>query len=189
MRAIPFGNAYARSGRIPGSKGSIVNVHAVFAVDPGGTTGVYAGWVELKKTRKETLTDGLLRSRAEEVTGDFLEQARMLYAMFVKFNFVANESNIPIPQRHVAVEDFVLRRRVEGGATGNLTSCWVAAAFAYSLQGIHDFSGKIDWQQPSSAIRLMTDARLRDVGLWIVGSTHKRDAARHFGLKVDKLVG
>jgi len=165
------------------------NVHAVFAVDPGGTTGVYAGWVELRSTRKETLREGILRSRAEEVTGDFVEQAHKLYGMFCKFNFVANENYIPVPQRHVAVEDFVLRRRQEGGATGNLTSCWVAAAFAYSLRGIHDFSGEIDWQQPSSAKTLMTDARLRESGLWIVGSEHKRDAARHFGLKVDKLVG
>ena len=161
-------------------------VHAVMAVDPGGTTGVYAGWVDLKLTRRDTLTKGKLRERAVEVTGDYLEQAKELGKIFIAFSYACNEANIGVPNRHLAVEDFVLRRRQQGGATGNLTSIWVAAAFASYISGLPN--SEVTWQQPSSAKALATDERLRDWGLWIKGSPHKRDAARHFALKVDSLI-
>ncbi len=161
-------------------------VHAVMAVDPGGTTGVYAGWVDLKPTRRETLTKGKLNEKAVEVTGDYLEQARRLSQIFVGFSFACNEANIGVANRHLAIENFVLRRRQEGGATGNLTSIWVAAAFACSISELP--ASEVTWQMPSSAKALATDQRLKDWGLWIKGSTHKRDAARHFALLVDSLI-
>jgi hypothetical protein len=162
-------------------------VHAVFTVDPGGTTGVFAGWVELKSTRRETLTDGLLKSKSTEVTGDYIKQARTLLALLYRFNFACNEANLPLQRRHVVVEDFQAR---PDQFTHHLTSCWVGGAFAmaYEMSGLGK-AADITWQQPSDAKRLATNERLRSWGLWQVGSDHKRDAARHFVLKVDKLVG
>jgi len=163
-------------------------VHAVMAVDPGGTTGVYVGWVELKKSRVETLTEGLLKSKSVDVTGDFVEQGRKLLDIWVRFNFACNEALIPISNRHLAIEDFVLRRREEGGATGNLTSCWVAGAFAMAVD-MFQVEANISWQQPSDAMTLTTNERLKRWGLWVVGSEHQRAAAKHFVLRVDKLIG
>lgn len=117
--------------------------------------------------------------------------------------FNANvEHSVPLPNIHVAIEDFILRRRQEGGATGNLTSCWVAAAAVAMWHKVivtgkdgrqftqiaNDQTDAIRWQQPSHAKTLMTDARLKSYGLWEVGSTHMRDAWRHFGLRVDGLI-
>jgi hypothetical protein len=159
-------------------------VHAIFAVDPGGTTGVFAGWVELKGTTRATVTEGLLRSGAVEVGGPWLDQAQELSALFGRFDFHANNGGIPVERRHLVMEDFVLRRRVEGGATGNLTSVWVAAAFTALVNDLAD----VEWQQASDAKTYASDERLKRWALWIKGSAHKRDAARHFALKTTKLL-
>ncbi len=172
---------------------------AVLAIDPGGTTGVAAGYVDLQPTRRETLAT-LSNAKSVEVEGNYLEQAVKLDNIFKNFVYTANvEQSIPLQNIHIAIEDFVLRRRKEGGATGNLTSCWVAAAMTgmWSKIVIRMDDGKqiteyatksenIHWQQPSEAKTLMTNERLKQYGLWVIGSEHERDAWRHFGLRVDK---
>jgi hypothetical protein len=167
--------------------------HAVLAIDPGGTTGVGAGYVDLKGTRRETL-ENIRNRKAVEVEGDWLSQSAQLAQIMNRFVFTANvEYSIPLPNIHICIEDFILRRRTQGGATGNLTSCWVAAGAVAIFQtsiGLEVVEGvmPVTWQQPSHAKTLMTDARLKSYGLWEVGSAHKRDVWRHFGLRVDKLI-
>jgi hypothetical protein len=177
------------------------NTHAVLGIDPGGTTGVAAGYVELKDTRRATLAT-MHNNKTAEVDGDYLEQSVALANIMSRFVFTANvEYSIPIDNIHIAIEDFILRRRMEGGATGNLTSCWVAAGAValFAAQTVIDINNKmwwrlpedgwdIAWQQPSNAKTLATDARLKSYGLWTPGSTHKRDATRHLVLRVDKLI-
>lgn len=178
------------------------NIHAVLAIDPGGTTGVAAGYVEIGNTRRETLAS-LFHRKAVEVHGNWIVQAAQLDTIFRNFVFTANvENSIPLPNIHIAIEDFILRRRQEGGATGNLTSCWVAAAAVgmwhkvivvgkdgrQITQIANDQNDSIKWQQPSHAKTLMTNERLKSYGLWEVGSEHMRDAWRHFGLRVDGLI-
>jgi hypothetical protein len=162
--------------------------HAIFAVDPGGTTGVAAADVEVRPTRKEALAT-ISRAKSIEVGGDWLEQAHTISAMMWRFAYRANvERSIPLPNIHFAFEDFILRRRQEGGATGNLTSCWVAAGAVAAYAETGAPLDNVAWQQPSSAKSLATDARLKDWGLWVVGSPHERDAWRHFVLRLDGLL-
>lgn len=157
-------------------------VHAIFAADPGGTSGIAAGYVELRPTLKETLTT--LRSRKSvEVTGDWLTQARTIEAMMTRFVFTANvESLLPLYHIHLVFEDFVLRMPAD---TTNLTSIWVAAA-AVALFKRDDLD--LAWQQASKAKSFATDERLRRWGLWEVGSAHKRDAWRHFAARLNDIL-
>src|SRR5215210_3244870 len=98
--------------------------HAIMAIDPGGTTGVAAGYVVLDGRLVECFNDMPVK-RSMEIKGDFLAQGRQLGALMKRFVFKANVENmLPLDNIHIAIEDFVLRRRQEGGATGNLTSCW-----------------------------------------------------------------
>jgi len=159
--------------------------HAVFAVDPGGTSGVFAGYVELRPTLKETLTETLSNVKAVEVSGAWRFQGREIARLAKRFLTFANvEQQMRLDHVHIVCEDFVLRMPA---STTNLTSIWVAASFATALNR-DDID--IDWQQPSHAKKKATNDRLK---LWkvyehTVGSEHRRDAARHFALKVDKLL-
>ncbi len=177
------------------------NTHAILAIDPGGTTGVAAGYVELEETRRKTL-ETMTNKKSAEVHGDYLSQAAQLDTIMDNFVFTANvEYGIPFPNIHIAIENFVLRRSREGGATGDLTSCWVAAAAVAMFHKVvvivdgkqctwvaASNAGSIHWQMPSDAKHVANNDRLKSYGLWVVGSAHERDAFRHLVLRVDKIL-
>lgn len=155
---------------------------AVMGIDPGGTTGVAACYFEKRETLKETLLNATNKKEAE-VTGNYLEQGSKLAQMMMRFTYTANvEHGIPLPNVQIAIEDFVLRRLREGGATGNLTSCWVAAA-ATALYG-----GEVHWQTASQAKQKANNQRMKLWGLYVPGSEHKKDAWRHVAVRADALV-
>lgn len=55
----------------------------------------------------------------------------------------------------------------------------VSAAPVVVSSGTATQGQRLVYQSPSYAKRFATDARLRDWGLWVVGSDHERDAHRH----------
>lgn len=160
-------------------------LHAIMGIDPGGTTGIAACYVNVKSTMKETMREAG-KKKAVEVEGSYLEQAKQISNIMNAFQYTANvEHEIPLYNIHFAIEDFVLRRRTEGGATGNLTSCWVAAG-AVALFGSEQ---NVTWRQASTAKTYATDSRLKLWDLWEVGSAHMRDAWRHVACEVNEVVG
>jgi hypothetical protein len=179
--------------------------HAILAIDPGGTSGVFAAYADPRPTLKETLLEGLSKQKSTETKGGYLQQGARLATIIRRFVFVANvENSIAIPNISVVLEDFVLRRRQEGGATGNLTSCWVAAA-TMGAAGVTHYVGpdQGEWgvevsefmeemtyyQQPSQAKGLATNERLKLWGLWTRGDgDHIRDAKRHFATRLNKVL-
>lgn len=158
-------------------------VHAVFSVDPGGTSGIFAGYVDLRPTLKETLLEGLTNRKAVEVSGSWLYQGREIARLMKRFLYTANvENSMRMDHIHFVFEDFVLRMPA---STTNLTSIWVASS---AVTSFNNDVYEVDWQQPSQAKNKATNERLKLWKLWEKGSEHKRDAARHFALKVDKLL-
>jgi hypothetical protein len=162
-----------------------IDQHAVFTVDPGGTTGVVGGYVELRPTMRQTMQT-LSMAGSTEVHGSWDQQALEIAELWERFHDKA-VATIGLPEEnvHMAIEDFVLRRRQAGGATGNLTSCWVAAATVARCNLPSDY---VVWQQPSEAKGFATNERLRMWGCYEVGSEHRRDAWRHFCSLVNKLI-
>jgi len=171
-------------------------LHAFFAGDPGRTTGVAGCYVQFKGTLKETLLTAT-NKKAIELKGPWLEQGRTLGHLMDRFVYRANvEALIPLDNIHLVMEDFVLRRRREGGATGDLTSIWVAAAANAFYAAAPDNNGiaaahlgvvPVVWQQPSEG-KFVDNVKLKAYGLYEVGSEHKRDAWRHIATRVDKLL-
>lgn len=173
---------------------------AILAVDPGKTTGVAAAYVP----QLETLKDSLLAAthkKAKEVRGidpeaevptsieDWLIHSRRIYNIMKQFEFTAIiENQIPAPNVHYVFEDFVLRRKKEGGATGNLTSIWVmAGAIGRYDEGVVS-SLQIHYQQASLAKGKATNERLKMWGLYEPGSEHTKDAWRHLATLADRLL-
>lgn len=158
------------------------DTHAVFALDPGGTSAVAAAYVDLKPTLKETLLSAR-RKKTMEVEGTWSEQGAIIGDLMARFLFAAQvESRLSLDRIHFVFEDFVLRMPA---VTTNLTSIWVMASAA-THHGLT--KPEIEYQQPSEAKALATNARLKMWDLWVYGSEHERDANRHLVLKVNKLV-
>jgi hypothetical protein len=160
-------------------------VHAILSIDPGGTTGVGAIYVDLKKTRSATFENGIIKLKNREVRGSWQEQGKELAGIANRFLYTAQvENSLAMQNIHIVVEDFILQRRREGGATGNLTSIWVAASFVGFLS--RD-DVEVIWQIPSEG--MFFKGLLKEYGLWSVGSAHERSANCHIIKRVDTLLG
>lgn len=174
---------------------------AILAVDPGGTTGVAACYLPRQETLKESLRSAQSK-KAIEVKGRWDDQAAQIATIMHNFVFTANsEHGIALDDIHIVFEDFILRRKRVGGATGNLTSVWVMAGavtlFNSRLCVNVDNSCKweadesfvqIHYQQASFAKGKATNERLKLWNLYETGSEHRRDAWRHICALADKLL-
>lgn len=158
-----------------------------------------------EETLKESLNNAEMK-KAVEVEGTWLQQAFKIAVIMEQFAFRAHvEHYVPIDDIHFVFEDFILRRKRQGGATGNLTSCWVAAGAValylghplvngdnmtlitgYEIWG--DQEERIHWQQASLAKGKATNDRLKLWGLYEPGSEHCKDAWRHLATLADKLL-
>jgi hypothetical protein len=173
---------------------------AILAIDPGETSGVAAAYVPKLETLKESLLAADYK-KAVEVRGinpnddvptfeeDWIIHGRRLTNIMRHFEFTALiENEIPMNNIHIVVEDFILRRKRQGGATGNLTSCWVAAAAVSNFKNGNVSSPEIHWQQASLAKGKATNDRLKLWGLYEPGSEHLKDAWRHLATLCDRLL-
>ena len=171
------------SGRV--ARDALARGMAIMAVDPGGTTGYFTAMAPVGATMKET-AKGVQSPVAGQIAGKYLDQAEALAQVWGSFAMEAERAGIPADRRFVVIEDFVLRRRQEGGATGNLTSVWVAAAFTAKI------ADEALWQTASGAKTYASDERLKLWGLYGYSlkpaKPHARDAIRHWALRANKLL-
>src|SRR6185503_10672486 len=162
--------------------GSVVpdGEHAILAIDPGRTTGLFAGYVTLDVTMVDTMKTLRMRKSAEIKGSDWLDSAHKVSDVMNKFVYVANvEQRMRVGHIHIVFEDFIQRFE-----TAILDSIWVMAG-AVTVYTSREFnrSGPIvpvTYQQAGEGKGKATNERLRLWGLWETGSEHRRDAARHF---------
>lgn len=162
-------------------------VHAILAVDPGGTTGVAAGHYELLGSMKRTVTTGQRMHKTAEVKGDWLEQANTIVQLAVRWAYTAQvEHHIPADRLHVVFENYIPDpKRVGAGAT-DLSPVWVGAPAGAMI--VNELGLDVVWQTASEAKGYATNERLKQWGLWVVGSAHERDANRHLAKLLDRLL-
>jgi hypothetical protein len=145
----------------------------IFAVDAGATTG----WVcaRVRVDERVDLADAVA-GRNDEVYGqiqmpDHFEGAMELYRLVEMWN----------PDMLV-IEDFVLRGMGSTGQVG-ISSCRIGCYLAgivagRGMSGI-GWSGGVAWYPaPAKKTGPVSDAVLREMGLWVVGQEHVRSAYR-----------
>lgn len=154
---------------------------AVFAIDPGGTTGVCEALIPRRLTVADSMRNARLRPY-EVWAQNPLDQSVHIALNYLNFVFKVQEKHhIPLSRIRLTIESFQLRQR-------NVQLEPVQIHWA--LQGLlyqHD----VTWteQTPSQSKTFATNARLHDWGCYQVGSEHKRDAVRHVALAVVALIG
>lgn len=138
----------------------------VLAFDPGGTTGwaVFGVWPDAMADPAQKLLDNLAFWSAGQFTGEEDEQVDQMISLVEAWPEEAD----------IAVEDFILRQFTM--ARDLLAPVRVTAAFKYALR-----PRTFTRQQPSLAMRSVTDERLKAWGFWapLKGQEHARDAVKH----------
>lgn len=155
---------------------------AIYAVDPGTTTGVARGTFEPSESVWEGVSAG--RWESWEVYGSPGEQAWEIMGEYLDWRKQLDIATGNPVQAVLVIEDFTIR--LGQGASSRrelLDPVRVAAAcdaLAISRAG-HRWT-QIEYQQPAER-SIYTNARLKAHGMWVVGSEHRRDAVRHMILR------
>ena len=160
--------------------------YGVMTIDPGGTTGVAFGVLDLSldslTTVKEILEDA--RVWTDEVEGSYEEQAMVLFDLLLAW--VHNEG---LASYEVVIEGFALRTQ-----NADLSPVEVTAGLVtlFAREGVRDL---VSYQDPGNAKQMVTLKRLSTFGLegfrrGLAGrvSDHRTDALRHLALRVMRLV-
>ena len=168
------------------------NVVAIFAVDPGETTGcstVLANlrFITVAAAMRRARSKGNIKTWVER--GSFTEQAWTISRAIVEFyyNVHIERGLIEANSMYIVVEDFQLRMM-----SANLAPIWVTAGLetllSNALDGSWDLDGFYSKQTPSEAKGFVSDEMLKRWGLFHKRTDHERDALRHIARRIDKLL-
>lgn len=151
------------------------------SVDPGGTTGFAYG--VFKPHVDDSMRTLLARSRsgieAGECYGPSEEQAWDLFLMWRDFRSSCDHRCVLI------IEDFALRQR-----SAELSPIEVTYGLLTLLRGEDgEWRHGAPVKQMPSTKSYATNDRLKDWGVWIIGSEHSRDAVRHLCAYLSKALG
>jgi hypothetical protein len=140
-------------------------LYIVLGFDPGGTTGwcvmgvhpdaVASGDPEIR------IMDNVEFWSAGEFVGTEHSQCDQIVDMVNCW-----------PSARLVSEQFILRSNVRGGEVFSLER--MNAIISWAVRPRY-----FVLQQPSLAMTTITDQRQRDMGLWIPGKEHARDATKH----------
>lgn len=164
------------------------------AVDPGVTTGLCAGLVDLRQPTvaiavRRAWRKGMLRTWT--CTGDHIEQAWYICRYYTNWLFQIHVEQSLIAAHHdsFVIESFQLRQM-----SADLTPVRLKAGIEVLLAGAYgidsDFAreGFYVEQDPSSAKSFVSDDMIKRWGLWSGRTPHERDALRHFARRIDSLL-
>jgi hypothetical protein len=170
----------------------VLKKHAVFACDPGTTTGL--AWAVLDtENEAETILDLVardLRMVSEVAVGDpgvdadwheneWLS-AQIIAKKMLDLRFRWMLAGIPYPDQHWIFEDFILYPGSHQSSRSGLSPVRMTALIHGMLIRVRP-KLQYGYQSASQAKHAVPDERLKKHGLWTPGMVHGRDATRHLG--------
>lgn len=172
----------------------------VFAVDPGGQTGLAWGIFDPKD--KDGL-EGALRNKmlsgSTTISGDERAQITEMASIWSDFyNACVRSACLPPQNVWLVVEDFVLKP----GETAGGKDATSPVALIWGLEG-YRMGRRDEWKQHKRGPAVMppmilqmagqaksvaTKQRMRDWGIWVVGREHERSAWAHVACFLKKYI-
>ena len=176
-------------------------MRAIFAIDPGKSTGV--AWGTINERHKgfayEAVAQRLL-SGSTTITAEEPNQIRTLYKLWTEFKRrCVIKNSMHVDWIDLVIEDFVL---FPGEKPGRDTT--VPERIAWGFEGYrmamydkhrphanpttHKHYTPITWQKSGAAHRFTTRELLTKADAWIVGREHERSAFAHMILRTNVLM-
>lgn len=165
----------------------------VWACDPGGATGV--AWAILNPHAKGGAGPALLSKQhagSATINGDPRTQIREIAAIWQAFyRACVNDALLPPDKVFIVMEDFVYKPgTVYGGDDSKISTALIWGLEGYRMGRRDEWSEShrgspvmptMFLQTASQAKSHVTNARLKEWGLWVVGRDHERSAWQHVG--------
>ena len=168
------------------------DLYAIFAVDPGGSTGIawgtfYKDAMTVEEALATRIGSGQLtvedtdRNQVVSIT----QKWRGLYKSWVGMGIDPSEC-------YMVIESFVLGPKTPSGKDPLRAINIGQGIYYYRLGQAHEHDRWncptapviVYWQTPAQASGYAKDARLKDWGVWIKGKDHERSAWRHAALRI-----
>lgn len=168
----------------------------IFAVDPGGSTGLAWGVFDPHAEIGESLR-GRMKAGSATVTGDIRPQIRAISTRWQDFyRECVQVGQMPHTQVWYVCENFLYHGGSYAGDSAMISTALIWGVEGYRLGRADQWStgrGRrqvsvpdVVLQTAGDAQAFANDARLRDWGLWIRGKEHERSAWRHVAMFLKK---
>lgn len=158
---------------------------AIFAIDPGKTTGLAWGVFRDAGSTEQTLRFGKLTGDAQIQGLDSLDSARLIVEQLQTFMKTVQRSKFG-GEIHLVIEDFVLRPNDATADRAMLTPVEITAMVTGILFGVYGALMPVAvYQMPSEAKGFATTERLKAWGVRVRG-WHAVDAWRHVAVFIAK---
>jgi hypothetical protein len=172
----------------------VENLYSIFAVDPGGSTGLaWATFHKEAQTVKEAIETKLAPGQLTIEDSDrnqvtmICRRWRTLYKTWVM------GMGIPPHDCYMVIESFVLGPKTPSGKAPLRAVNIGQGVYYYRLGSAHEHErwncGEVPpvfvyWQTPAQASSFARAERLKDWGVWVRGHQHERSAWKHVALRV-----
>lgn len=162
-------------------------MHGIFAVDPGGSSGVCWAIFDVKHKLAEEAVKNCINLESITVIGTEIQQIVEICSLWQAFFRACNKSFLPPENVHFAMEDWTGGYMTKG-TTGlspvrigwGIIGYRMGMATMFERQGMGPaFTPPVRLQEAGLAMSTLPDARMKEWGLWVKGREHERDAIRH----------
>lgn len=173
-------------------------MRGIFAVDPGGHTGIAQSVVDISASSlQEAMTKRLLPA-SFTVEGPPQVQIPLIYGHWMRFKRECVRRFIAPQDIDLVMEDFILwAGQHAGGKDGTFPErvAWgfegyrMGRAAAFRPARLRHYT-PVTWQQPADRRRLATRKQLTLMNAWVKGTgrEHERAAYAHLAVRVSRLM-
>lgn len=178
---------------------------AIFAVDPGGHTGVAWGIFDVSVGDVGAALGTRVHDGSTTFEGDERKQIMDLAALWAEFyRLCTTERGMSAQDVELVFEDFTLRPGSHGGGKDGTSPERITWGFEGFRMGAHyqwikthkktpAWMPAIIWQTPGDSAAFgkpiggKSQHKLKEWGVWIVGREHERSAWSHVALRIGKI--
>lgn len=174
------------------------HMRGIFAVDPGGATGVAMGVFNTAARTVDQAFEQMVNPQSLTLEGGELQQSLEIVRQYQLFKRqCVNEGLLPPDAVELVMEDFQLRPGRHAGNEGLSPHAiiWCVTGMRHGMAKGFEMGrnkkahlGSLILQQPSDAKGYATGKRLRDWGVWVKGKEHERSAWQHIALRLNTLL-
>lgn len=175
-------------------------MRSIFAVDPGGHTGIAWGTFPVSAGDIGAALAGRVFAGSITLEGDERQQIIDLALLWQDFYRACVTEQMMDPKDvELVFEDFTLRPGSHGGGKDGTSPERITWGFeGFRLGAYHQwlktfhktpsYMPAIIWQQPSDSSAVSAkQQRLKEWGVWTVGREHERSAWSHIALRIGKI--